>query len=120
MRLTAFSLAVVLMACGGGSESEAPASEGDVAIAVSALSSVHRGTNTFSLKTASDATTVEVVAWMPSMGHGAPNDPRVIKEQNGSYCVEDVTFSMPGTWELKVNVSCPVRSGSQTFRFDVP
>jgi hypothetical protein len=118
MRPFLLSLALVMMACGGADE--APAPEGDVAIALIADAPVHRGTNTFALTTVDDATRVEVMAWMPSMGHGAPVDPRVVKQSGSTYRIEDVMFSMPGTWELKVSVTCPMRHGARTFRYEVP
>lgn len=119
MKPLMLSLAVAIMACGGTSD-EAPTAVGDVEIALTAAAPVHRGTNTFALTTADDANNVSVTVWMPSMGHGAPSDPRVVKESGSTYRLEDVVFSMPGTWELKVNVTCPSRAGTRAFRFEVP
>jgi hypothetical protein len=110
-------LAIVVMGCGGAEEPVAP--EGDVAIAVESMSSIRRGANTFTLSTADDATTVYASVWMPAMGHAAPMSPRVVRT-DATYRIEDVVFSMPGTWELKVDVTCPTRHGSRAFRFEVP
>ncbi len=111
-------LAITMMAC-GGAEDEAPAAAGDVAIAVMPSAPIQRGTNAFTLATADDATHVDAIVWMPAMGHGAPREPRVVREGT-TYRIEDVVFSMPGTWELKVNVTCPMRQGTRAFRFEVP
>ncbi|HKQ71099.1 MAG TPA: FixH family protein [Polyangiaceae bacterium] len=44
--------------------------------------------------------------WMPEHGHGLPTEPRVTQERSdGAYVVEGVRLSMPGFWELKVDVS---------------
>ena len=116
--LLSVSLMLVTMTACGGAEEPLPVEQSDVPISI-AETSVRRGSNTFSLKTATDATAVEVTVWMPSMGHGAPSEPRVVKEQDGSYRLEDVVFSMPGTWELKIKVTCPTRHGARSFQYDV-
>jgi hypothetical protein len=114
-------------ACGGVDDRETTVAEGNVAIEVAPLRSVQRGINTFSLSIhaadvmvmpSADAN-VEVTAWMPAMGHGAPTDPRVVTADDGSYRIDDVVFSMPGTWELRVRVTCAQGWGSQTFRYEV-
>jgi hypothetical protein len=45
-------------------------------------------------------------ASMPEHGHGLPTAPRVTGESRpGDYLVQGVRFSMPGHWELTVDVS---------------
>ncbi len=121
-----FLLVCALAGCGG--VDAGPTSTGTVAITSTPTGAVHRGTNSFSLKLAvgsaapssKEHTTVEVTPWMPAMGHGAPSDPTVTEVGPGTFTVEDVEFSMPGTWELRVKVSSDLGSGTNTFKYDVP
>lgn len=120
MKLVLMALVTTMLVSCGGAEEPSTEQHGDVAMELTAASAPHRGTNTFTLKTATDATKVEIYPWMPSMGHGSPEDPTIVKEQDGSYRLENVVFSMPGAWELKVNVTCPNRHGMRAFRYEVP
>ncbi len=43
---------------------------------------------------------VEVVLWMPSMGHGS-SPTAVEKLDTGTYRAKDVFFTMPGEWQIK-------------------
>ena len=43
---------------------------------------------------------VEVVLWMPSMGHGS-SPTTVEKLDVGTYRTHDVFFTMPGEWQIK-------------------
>lgn len=45
---------------------------------------------------------VEVEPWMPAHDHGSNTDPVVDEHHAGHYVVDDLTFSMPGVWELRV------------------
>jgi hypothetical protein len=47
-------------------------------------------------------TDVSVDAWMPAHGHGAPTPPTTRALGEGRYEV-DVTLSMPGRWELRID-----------------
>lgn len=119
MRNPLLAIAALCTACGGAEE--APAKTGDVNVTVSTAAAVARGSNTFSLTIDHPhALSVEATLWMPSMGHGAPNDPRVVKVDDTRYRLEDVMFSMAGTWDLRVKVTCPHGVGTQTFRYEVP
>ncbi|RZA07587.1 MAG: hypothetical protein EOP11_07270 [Proteobacteria bacterium] len=44
---------------------------------------------------------VEVVLWMPAMGHGS-NPVALEKIDIGTYRVSEVFFTMPGDWEIRV------------------
>lgn len=47
---------------------------------------------------------VNVRLWMPSMGHGS--SPVTVQRLDvGTYLVEDVFFSMPGDWEIEVDLT---------------
>jgi hypothetical protein len=48
---------------------------------------------------------VEVEPWMPGHGHGSPETPVVAEDGDGMYTVTDVVFSMPGHWEVRVDVT---------------
>ncbi|MBS1970544.1 MAG: FixH family protein [Bdellovibrionales bacterium] len=46
---------------------------------------------------------LEVVLWMPSMGHGSA-PVKVEKTNPGQYLVSDVYFVMPGDWEIQIKL----------------
>lgn len=43
---------------------------------------------------------LQVVLWMPSMGHGS-SPVAIARVSQGTYRVSNVFFSMPGTWQIK-------------------
>lgn len=49
--------------------------------------------------------TIDVVTWMPAMGHGARTDPSVTPLGEGRYLLDDVELYMPGRWELRLDFS---------------
>ncbi|TSC25240.1 FixH family protein [Corallococcus sp. Z5C101001] len=42
-----------------------------------------------------------VQPWMPSMGHGIEEVPRVIAREPGTFDVTELDLFMPGVWELR-------------------
>lgn len=72
-----------------------------------------RGVNTLRLVVTrvSDGTPVsglalDVVPWMPAMGHGASVKPSVQPGPDpGSYDVHNVNLFMPGLWEIRTTIS---------------
>jgi len=72
-----------------------------------------RGVNTLRLVVTrvSDGTPVsglalDVVPWMPAMGHGASVKPSVEPGPDpGSYDVHNVNLFMPGLWEIRTTIS---------------
>jgi hypothetical protein len=48
--------------------------------------------------------TVSVVLWMPSMGHGS-SPVNVERTDVGTYRATNVFFVMPGSWEIRVQLS---------------
>jgi len=50
-----------------------------------------------------DGLTLDVVPWMPAMGHGASIVPSVVAQGHGDYLVNDLVLVMPGTWELRLS-----------------
>lgn len=123
--LASFTLA----ACGGGGDaaptSTAGVSDGEVEIALSSSAAVRRGSNTFTLALSdrAGAVTAETIAvdpQMPSMGHGSSVTPRVTAQSAGLYRVEDVVFTMPGTWDVHVRITVEGRESARTFRYEIP
>ena len=66
-----------------------------------------------------DGLTLEVLPWMPSMGHGTSLVPTVSPAGGGKYVVTNVSLYMPGHWELRTSMSGPV-TDSATPAVDVP
>jgi hypothetical protein len=71
-----------------------------------------RGVNTLRLKVtnAADGTpatdlSLDIVPWMPAMGHGASVKPTVSPgPEPGSYDVTNVNLFMPGLWEIRTKI----------------
>lgn len=49
--------------------------------------------------------TLDVVPWMPVMGHGTSLTPSVSETSPGTYVLTNVGLFMPGTWELRTNIA---------------
>ncbi len=47
--------------------------------------------------------TVQVVLWMPSMGHGS-SPVKIQKIETGVYRIYNVFFIMPGEWEIRIQL----------------
>jgi len=45
---------------------------------------------------------LDVIPWMPAMGHGAPYDGDSIEVGDGRYRLEGISLFMAGVWELRV------------------
>ncbi|MBI2394880.1 MAG: FixH family protein [Deltaproteobacteria bacterium] len=126
-RLLAAPLLALFLSQAGCAGEVTPESTGALSVHLTPDAAITRGSNNFTmtiragaLAPTKDKTNVEVIVWMPSMGHGAPNDPTLVEKGDGNYRVEDVYFSMPGTWELTVNVTSDRGNGSQTFTYEIP
>jgi hypothetical protein len=66
-----------------------------------------------------DGLTLEVVPWMPDMGHGSSVKPIVTAEGGGRYVVSNVQLFMPGRWELRTTTFGPVEDRA-TPSFQIP
>jgi hypothetical protein len=84
-----------------------------------------RGVDTLELRVidaagnAIDGVTLDVVLWMPAMGHGASVVPTVTPMGNGRYVLTNVDLFMPGTWELRTTLSGSV-SDHAAPSLDIP
>jgi hypothetical protein len=53
---------------------------------------------------------------MPQHGHGLPTQPRVTREVgDGTYALDGMKFSMPGWWEVKLDIQGPRGADKVTF-----
>ena len=66
-----------------------------------------------------DGLDLSVVPWMPAMGHGASTAPTVSAEGDGRYVISDVELFMPGTWELRTQIT-GTTDDSAAPSFDIP
>jgi len=51
---------------------------------------------------------LQVVPWMPAMGHGSSVTPTVTETEPGSYELTGLVMFMPGTWQLRTTLTGPV------------
>jgi hypothetical protein len=116
------SLGIVSSACGG----DAPANTGSFPAATYASVSTDTGAHRVDVRTSPsqppvrgevsvelvitdangapvDGLALDVVPWMPAMGHGTSVTPNVVAEGGGAYRVQSVDMFMPGTWQLRVS-----------------
>jgi hypothetical protein len=61
---------------------------------------------------------IEVVSWMPAHEHGTSTLPVIRELGKGEYSVEQVDFSMPGTWEVYIRINTG-KKGEDTAVFNV-
>ena len=62
---------------------------------------------------------LEVVPWMPAHGHGVPDDV-VVSERAAGWYMAEVTFTMPGDWELQIHIEHGGHDGDVTVPLQVP
>jgi hypothetical protein len=48
--------------------------------------------------------TVAVQPWMPEHGHGIRPNPQIHRRATGVYSTDDFYFSMPGKWDIRVQL----------------
>jgi hypothetical protein len=60
-----------------------------------------------------------VTPWMPAMAHGTSVTPDVAETSPGVYVVSHVALFMPGTWQLRTDVSGPLQDHA-TPSLDIP
>lgn len=64
-----------------------------------------------------DEADVEIVPWMPTMGHGVQSEPRITSKGRGLYRVENLEANMPGYWQFKVVIKAGGIEDSVVFDF---
>ena len=122
-RLNALATVAVLSACSGPtpSSTEVPPFDAPVAsksgnLTITMTSTPHdvpvRGKNQLKFEIREAETAVEVdglelemVPFMPAMGHGGPTLPAITPLGEGRYLFDDVSLPMPGLWELRTTIS---------------
>jgi hypothetical protein len=125
LRTALVGLATLAAGCGGGGGADTGPVSADAASTVTTDSgtyrvSVHsapdaaptRGVNTLQMVVTrvsdgapADGLALEVVPWMPAMGHGASVKPSVHAEaQPGVFTVANVNLFMPGLWEIRTTI----------------
>jgi len=62
---------------------------------------------------------VSVTPWMPDHGHGTAMVPMVMERGGGTYSARNIDITMPGRWQLKINISNVRTSDEATFEFMV-
>jgi hypothetical protein len=79
-----------------------------------------QGRNTF-LVTFDPSSTVltKATAFMPVHGHGTPAAPSITQEDD-DYRVSDFIFSMPGLWNVTLDVTLKDKADTVEFSLDVP
>jgi len=89
-------------------------------------SGVARGTNDVLLhvaeadsETPSDELVLEMLPFMPAMGHGSGVSPQVTPLGSGDYAFSEVVLNMGGRWQLRTSISGE-RSDHVVFDVDVP
>jgi len=55
--------------------------------------------------------------WMPEMGHGVFEQPKITERGGGVYSVENIILIMGGHWEMRINVTQGIREDSVIFDF---
>jgi hypothetical protein len=58
-----------------------------------------------------------ITPWMPSMGHGVMEKPKITERGGGLYSIENVVLSMTGHWQLLVTISKDGAEDSAIFDF---
>jgi hypothetical protein len=66
-----------------------------------------------------EGVTVAVTPWMPEHGHGSSVTPTVDSDGMGGFVISNLFLAMPGTWQLRVDVSGSV-TDELVPSFDIP
>lgn len=135
-----FCFALLTCACSSGSAGGGPGtfpdtplatetSDGarfDVAIWTSPTQPPERGNNELKLVVTDaasgepvDGLNVQMVPWMPAMGHGTSVTPSVTPRGAGVYILEDVALYMPGEWQLRTTFTDETTDRCEPT-FDIP
>lgn len=61
---------------------------------------------------------IKLTTLMPAMGHGGPQQPKLVAVEGERYVFHNVVLNMPGRWQLRVSISGEVND-QLVFEFDV-
>jgi len=118
-------------ACADTAYSEPPArnllsESGSLRLELRTPSGVARGTNEVLLHVSrgdsgapTDELVLEMLPFMPAMGHGSGVSPLVTPLGSGDYAFSEVVLNMAGRWQLRTAISGE-RSDHVVFDVDVP
>ena len=62
---------------------------------------------------------IQLKPWMPDHGHGSDRDPTVVEEAPGRYVFTEVSYTMPGRWQLITEVRAQPGVDSMVVELDV-
>lgn len=62
---------------------------------------------------------LSVEPWMPAHGHGSPEVPEVEENGDGMYTVTNLVYSMPGRWEVRIDIDDGEVSDSIVLKYSV-
>lgn len=62
---------------------------------------------------------LEISSWMPAHGHAGPTLPTATEEGAGVYLVDHLAYSMPGLWEVVVDLTIPSVDETDQFTIQV-
>ncbi|MHA7627314.1 FixH family protein [Corallococcus sp. M7] len=86
---------------------------------LSSTTPLRRGVQTFQVRITDAASgkpvsgvVLSVHPWMPAMGHGISDVPRVTAREPGSFEVSDTDLFMPGVWELRFTLKGTVEDSA--------
>ena len=80
-----------------------------------------QGRNTFLVEFDPSSTVLDKAsAFMPVHGHGTPSAPGITQENDGSYRISDFIFSMPGQWNVTLDITLKNKADKVEFSLDVP
>jgi len=128
--LAALSIALAVTACGGDDDTTSEvvpgqtlrlSSTGGLTVGTIRLdgAQINRGPNVFHVDF--EPTTTEVRSastLMPAHGHGSI-EPSLARDGDG-YRISDCVFSMPGLWEVRLELAIDGRADRLVFNADAP
>ncbi|RKH87930.1 hypothetical protein D7Y21_17005 [Corallococcus sp. AB045] len=86
---------------------------------LSSMTPLRRGVQVFQVRitdtvsgTPVSGVVLSVQPWMPAMGHGISEVPRVTAREPGSFEVSDADLFMPGVWELRFTLKGSVEDSA--------
>jgi hypothetical protein len=65
-----------------------------------------------------DGLSLEVVPWMPAMGHGTSLTPTVTALGDGVYEIDDLDLYMAGQWELRASFGTPADKAAPALQIE--